>query len=371
MALTAVVIGAGWAAEGHVRALRSAGVDVIALCGRTVDVTRAVAERLGVREARFDWPSCLEELHPDIVTIATPADSHADLAISAAAAGCHVYCEKPLARSGVQARAMLKAVEDAGGRHAYGATSRYAPALARARSLIEDGRVGPIWDLEAVWRLDLPTLMPYSWFQSLQGGGGFLFNGFTHLLEQVLYLTGGTVTWATGRTGTTTLPAPVGDQVHDFREWSPLADASGVSEWRDVDADLMATVLAEVSMPGQDPTTLIFHASGPVAARHEDSLGVYGEAGALLLPGSIWPTALWSRGRADGDWARVPVDPAEPAEDYDIVQEGWNALMREFVGDVRGDGSAGYPTFANGCISNEIIDAVRARAVYAPLLQPL
>ena len=58
--LRAVVVGAGWAGEGHTLALRHAGVDVVAICARRQDVVRSVADRLGVEEASMDWRRTLE-----------------------------------------------------------------------------------------------------------------------------------------------------------------------------------------------------------------------------------------------------------------------------------------------------------------------
>ena len=54
MALRAVVIGAGWASEGHTVALRDAGVEVVALCGRTPEPTRQRAAQLGIADVRLD-----------------------------------------------------------------------------------------------------------------------------------------------------------------------------------------------------------------------------------------------------------------------------------------------------------------------------
>ena len=75
--MRAVVIGAGWAGEGHIIGLRDAGVEVVALFGRTPEPTYQRAAQLGITDVGFDWRAGLEELRPEIVSIATPADSHA------------------------------------------------------------------------------------------------------------------------------------------------------------------------------------------------------------------------------------------------------------------------------------------------------
>ena len=90
MTIRAVVIGAGWAGEGHIVALREAGVEVVALFGRTPEPAYQRAVQLGVTDVRFDWRAGLTELRPEIVSIATPAGLHR--AITEFAAVSHAAC---------------------------------------------------------------------------------------------------------------------------------------------------------------------------------------------------------------------------------------------------------------------------------------
>src|SRR5439155_18062123 len=71
--LRAVVIGAGWAGEGHTVALQHAGVAVEALCARDAGAVGVMAERLRVPHASTNWRTTLHDLRPDIVGLATPA----------------------------------------------------------------------------------------------------------------------------------------------------------------------------------------------------------------------------------------------------------------------------------------------------------
>jgi predicted dehydrogenase len=71
--LRVLVVGAGWAGEGHTKALQWCGVEVAALCARQPEVVQEVAARLGVPEAVTVWRAALERKRPDIVTLATPA----------------------------------------------------------------------------------------------------------------------------------------------------------------------------------------------------------------------------------------------------------------------------------------------------------
>src|SRR5215208_4569998 len=95
--LTAIVIGAGFAGEGHTIALRACGVSVEAICARTPHAVQAMADRLGVPIASTDWRAALDDVKPDIVAVATPGGSHEEIVTAAVERGCHLYCDKPLA----------------------------------------------------------------------------------------------------------------------------------------------------------------------------------------------------------------------------------------------------------------------------------
>ena len=130
---------------------------------------------------RFDLPTAIREFQPDIVAIATTAAPHCEMAVAAAAAGCHMVCEKPLAVNAAQARQMLQAVERAGVKHAYGATGCYWPPSIHMRRLLADGLIGPLREIEYLVHFPpSPTVMPYSWFHQLSQGGGTLNTFFTH-----------------------------------------------------------------------------------------------------------------------------------------------------------------------------------------------
>lgn len=84
------------------------------LCGRTRERVEAAAREYGWEEAATDWREVVRRDDIDLVDISTPGDLHAEIAIEAAKAGKAVFCEKPLANTVAEARAMLAAVEEAG-----------------------------------------------------------------------------------------------------------------------------------------------------------------------------------------------------------------------------------------------------------------
>ncbi len=218
MTLRAIVIGAGWAGEGHVLGLQAAGVEVVALCGRTPEAAYQRAAQLGVAQVRFDWRAAIAELQPDIVTIATPAVERRAMVEWAAQHGCHLVCEKPLATTPEDAAAMVAAVEQAGVKHGYAATHVYTPTILHTQSLLAQGLIGAVHEIESVLHLNFTTLPPHTWFNQLDQGGGILNNIFTHKLAQVLRTTGGVVQAAMGETRQLYQRVPVGPALHDARE---------------------------------------------------------------------------------------------------------------------------------------------------------
>ena len=210
MSLRAVVVGAGWAGQGYINALRAAKVDVVALCGRTPKRSSGGWSKAGNRRHPLGLAYGIEQLRPDVVVVATPAGPHRDIVEHAASLGCHLLCEKPLGRNAPEALAMLDAVEASGVKHAYGATSRYSPALIQAKVLLHEGLIGELHEAEVIAHLEMPPLLAHSWIHRLEEGGGILMNVLPHFLGQVQYVSGGTPRWATGLADSVIDRAPVG-----------------------------------------------------------------------------------------------------------------------------------------------------------------
>ncbi len=123
----AVVVGTGFGCRVHVPALRNAGFTVRALVGRDAARTQRRADRLGIPEVCTSLGAALALDGVDAVTIATPPDTHAALAIEACNAGRHVVCEKPFALDAHEAAEMLEAAEQAQVTHLVGHEFRWSP----------------------------------------------------------------------------------------------------------------------------------------------------------------------------------------------------------------------------------------------------
>jgi predicted dehydrogenase len=162
-----------------------------------VDVTDALADearrRFGFAESSSDWRSVIARSDIDLVDIVTPNDSHAEIAIAAASAGKHIICEKPLARTGDEAKAMLDAVARAAVIHMVAFNYRRTPAVALARRFIEEGRIGRVLNFRGTYLQDWSADPdgPLSWrFQKKVAGSGAIGDIGTHVIDMARYLIG-------------------------------------------------------------------------------------------------------------------------------------------------------------------------------------
>lgn len=165
------------------------------LAGRDADRARDAAARLGWHESTDDWRDLIERDDIAIVDICTPGDSHADIAIAALEAGKHVLCEKPLANTADEAVAMAEAANRAarsGTVAMVGFNYRRVPAIALARRLVAQGRIGPIRHVRAVYLQDwiVDPEFPLVWrLQADRAGAGALGDLGAHIVDLAQHVT--------------------------------------------------------------------------------------------------------------------------------------------------------------------------------------
>lgn len=365
--LRALVLGSGYAGQGHALALRDAGVEIVGMAARTEEVVRQVAADLDIPVASTDWRAALADLAPDIVAVGTPGGTHLEMIGAALAAGCHVYADKPLATTAVAARSLYMQARAAGLKTAYAASYRYQPQALLARRLVREGAIGQVREVECVSHYNWPRLSPFGWPHRLDQGGGRLNNNFTHKLAIVLHVLGGEVLAAAGETRNDLKRAPLGPRLHDFRQFTRSAlssEEAAAAEWREVDSDWAYTVLCRIGDPGapEAAASATFRHSCLVPSRTPDALAFYGDEGALHIDGA-YATGPVFLCRGGTDWREVPIPAEIPASLPDIgdnTQRNWTQLARDFAADIRGEGSPDYLTFREGWIFQEVIDTARA-----------
>ncbi|NEB95832.1 Gfo/Idh/MocA family protein [Streptomyces bauhiniae] len=185
----------GWRTAGRVFDLPREPV-LSVLCGRDADAVRAAAERHGWAATETDWRTLIARDDVDLVDICTPGDSHAEIALAALAAGKHVLCEKPLANTVEEAEAMTEAAEAAYERGLLamvGFNYRRVPAIALARRMITEGRLGTLRHVRVSYLQDwlVDPEFPLTWrLRKEAAGSGALGDLGAHVIDVAQYLAG-------------------------------------------------------------------------------------------------------------------------------------------------------------------------------------
>jgi predicted dehydrogenase len=185
----------GWRTAGRVFDLPLRPV-LAAIGGRDAAAVRAAAAKHGWAAAETDWRALVTRDDVQLVDVCTPGDSHAEIAIAALEAGKHVLCEKPLANSVSEAEAMVAAAERArrnGQLAMVGFNYRRVPALAFARRLIGEGRLGTLRHVRVTYLQDwlVDPDFPLTWrLQREHAGSGALGDLGAHVVDLAQFLTG-------------------------------------------------------------------------------------------------------------------------------------------------------------------------------------
>ena len=254
--LGVAVIGYAFMGKAHSNAWRNVAsfFDVPAferrvLVGRDPAGVAEAAAKYGWAESATDWRAVIARDDIHIVDICAPGWMHAEIAIAALEAGKHVLVEKPLANTLAEAEAMTAAAQAAreqGVQSMIGFNYRRVPALALARELIAEGRLGTIRHVRAAYLQDwlADATAPMSWrLRKETAGSGALGDIASHAIDQIQFLTGQTILEASGvlKTFVTQRPGPNGpeDVTVDDAAWATfwLTGDMGAS----VEASRMAT----------------------------------------------------------------------------------------------------------------------------------
>lgn len=164
-----------------------------AVCGRHAEETAEFANRFGWQSHESDWRKLCQRQDIDVVDVSTPGNLHHDIAVAAAKAGKHVYCEKPLAFNLNDARAMLDAVRQAGVVHMVNFNYRVVPALALAQQMIQAGEIGEIRHFRATYLQDwlVDPKFPMNWrLRKEAAGSGAHGDLNAHHVDMARYLVG-------------------------------------------------------------------------------------------------------------------------------------------------------------------------------------
>jgi predicted dehydrogenase len=333
--------------------------------GRDAGRAEAAAEQLGWQGSSDDWRTVIARDDVDVVDICTPGDTHAEIAIAALAAGKHVICEKPLANSVAEAEQMTTAAEAAhpsGVRAMVGFTYRRVPAVALARQLVEQGRIGDVRHVRAQYLQDwiADPEAPLSWrLDKEKAGSGALGDIGAHIVDLTQHITGLSISKVSGQLETFVRERPVAT------EHAGLSGAAG-TERGPVTVDDAAVFLAR-------------YAGSTALGVYEATRFATGRKNGIRIE------VNGSRGSLAFDFEDMNVlelyDATEPSEtagfrrvlvtepEHPYVAAWWppghglgyeHGFTHQVVDFVRAVASGGQPTpsFADGLAVQRVLDAV-------------
>jgi predicted dehydrogenase len=203
--LNVAVVGCGFMGRTHSNAFGKVGnffdlerrPVLKAVCARNAASVRAFADQWGYESVETDWRKLVERKDIDLIDIAAPNDTHAEIAIAAAQAGKMVMCEKPLGRNGAEAERMVAAVERAKVPNMVWYNYRRVPAVTLAKQLIDEGRLGKIFHYRAKflqdWTIskDVPQGGTGLWRLDVNvAGSGVTGDLLAHCIDTAMWLNG-------------------------------------------------------------------------------------------------------------------------------------------------------------------------------------
>ena len=190
--LSFAIVGCGRIANRHAEHIQRAG-RLVSVCDIEAARARDLAERYGARPY-----TALEEMLArkardiDVVSICTPNGLHAEHAISALRAGCHVLCEKPMAIRTTDCGEMIQEAERANRRLFIIKQNRFNPPVVAVKRLIDEGRLGRIHSvqLNCFWNRNADYFREGYWRGTLGLDGGCLYTQFSHFIDLLYWFVG-------------------------------------------------------------------------------------------------------------------------------------------------------------------------------------
>lgn len=165
-------------------------VEIVALCDSREGSAKQVANQWNIPHIFNDYNDMLKTMDLDAVSVCTPNKYHAEIAIAALEAGCHVLCEKPPAVTVEQAEEMANTARKMNRFLTFGFHYRHAPEVDLLKSYVENDEFGTVYAAksQAVRRRGIPGWGVFT-NKELQGGGALIDIG-VHMLDTTLYLMG-------------------------------------------------------------------------------------------------------------------------------------------------------------------------------------
>lgn len=186
------IIGCGGIGENkHLPALAELDyIEIVAFCDLVEERAQTMALKFGTKHAKVytDYKEMLKKENLDTVHVCTPNKSHSEISIAAMEAGAHVLCEKPMAKTAADARAMLETSKTTGKLLSIGYQNRFRPDSLYLQKSCRRGDLGEIYyaKAHAIRRRAVPTWGVF--LNEEEQGGGPLIDIGTHALDLTLWM---------------------------------------------------------------------------------------------------------------------------------------------------------------------------------------
>ena len=313
------IVGLGWAGETHLKSyLQQPGVEIVAIADPAETRLGQVAATYNIPNQYTDYHDLVARDDIDAVSVATPNHMHSPVGVAALEAGKHVLSEKPLARSSVEAEAMVRAATAAGRILQVAFNHRQRGDVQVLKNYITSGGLGRIYHSKATWmrRSGIPGMG--GWFTSREmAGGGPLIDLGVHVLDMALYLLGE--------------PEVISVSAATYAELGPRGRGSRGDKKLIAESGYEVEDLATAFVRLGDGATLLLEASWAVYGKNADDFGVtlYGtEGGAdITVKNYNWEDTL----TIYTDTAGVPAEVRPRVS----KGEGHLAVVRNFVSAIR------------------------------------
>jgi predicted dehydrogenase len=193
--VTIGIVGAGFGSQVHVPAFRaSPRCEVRAICAKRKERARDTAAKLNIPKSTDDWRELVADPDIQALALAVPPSVQAEIALAAARAGKHLFCEKPLALNANQAREIVAVSRQSGIVTAMDFIFPEIAAWQKARELVQSPAIGRIRHVALTWRVETfrysQNWHPPGWKQRAAEGGGTLNNFASHTMHYLEWLFG-------------------------------------------------------------------------------------------------------------------------------------------------------------------------------------
>ncbi|WIE69110.1 Gfo/Idh/MocA family oxidoreductase [Curtobacterium sp. MCLR17_054] len=378
--LRVAMVGHGFMGAAHSQAWRTAPrffdlgaePEMAVIVGRDPERTEAARQQYGWQAASTDWRAVVADPDIDVVDVVSPGSSHVEIAIAALQAGKHVLCEKPLANTVAEAEAMTAAADAAraqGVRAMVGFSYRRVPAIAFARQLVQDGRIGTVRQVRALylqdWLADAEGPMTWRLDKSLAGSGALGDIG-AHAIDLVEHVTGASLATVSGTLETFVTERPL------MAEGVGLSGTAS-SERGQVTVDDAAFFTARLDGGAADGAIGTFEATRYATGRKNGlTLEISGSEGAIQFDlEAMNELRLYESNAPAGEQGFRRILVTEPEHPYMAAwwptghligyEHTFSHQVKDFV-DAIVAGTDPSPSFADGLHVQRVLDAVERSA---------